>query len=127
MPLGQYLASLEVLDRRPDATLLPAHGMPGGSVHARVRELLAHHERRFAATRAAVAGDPVAAGAGDAVDGITVASRLTWTRRERPFDVLDPFNQMIAVCETMAHLDVLVAREALQVTARGGVDLFSAA
>jgi len=124
LPLGKYLSSLLVLLTRSDATLLPAHGMPGGSVHKRVRELLAHHDRRFAATLDAVAGprdDP------DGKRGLDVASRLTWTRRERSFDTLDVFNRMIAVCETMAHLDVLVARGLLHVTARDGVDLFAPA
>jgi glyoxylase-like metal-dependent hydrolase (beta-lactamase superfamily II) len=123
LPLEQYLDSLRALEARPDAIVLPAHGMPGGSVHERVRELLAHHERRFAATLAAVSGP---AGP-DGKPGLDVASRLTWTRRERPFDTLDPFNRMIAVCETMAHLDVLVARGLLQVTTSDGVDLFAPA
>ena len=33
------------------------------------------------------------------------ARALTWTRRERHFDDLDPFNQMMAVLETAAHID----------------------
>ena len=37
-------------------------------------------------------------------------SRLTWTRRARAFADLDPFNQMLAILETGAHLDVLVAQ-----------------
>jgi len=117
MPLGQYLASLQLLLERPDATLLPAHGMPGGSVHDRVRELLTHHDRRFAATLDAV-------GEGREVSGLRVAERLPWTRRERPFVALDDFNRMIAVCETMAHLDVLVRRGDLAVRTVDGVDLF---
>lgn len=102
LPLGRYLDSLELLLQQQDATILPAHGHPGGSVHARVRELLAHHDRRLGLTLAQVAGG--------GSTGLQVASALTWTRRERLFETLDPFNQMIAVCETIAHLDVLVDR-----------------
>ena len=40
--------------------------------------------------------------------GYAVAQVLTWTRRERRFAELDVFNQLLAVSETMAHLDVLV-------------------
>lgn len=47
--------------------------------------------------------------------GLDVARGLPWTRRERTFATLDGFNQMIATCETVAHLDVLVARGALRV------------
>ena len=42
------------------------------------------------------------------------ARALTWTRRERHFDDLDPFNQMMAVMETGAHLDVLVRQGRLR-------------
>ena len=37
--------------RCPDARLLPAHGPVTDSVHARVEELLAHHEQRLTASR----------------------------------------------------------------------------
>ena len=36
-----------------------------------------------------------------------MARALTWTRHEYVVDQLDPFNQMLAVLETQAHLDVL--------------------
>jgi hypothetical protein len=39
-----------------------------------------------------------------------VAQQLSWTRRERRLAELDPFNQMLAVLETVAHLKVLVAQ-----------------
>ncbi|MET3860424.1 glyoxylase-like metal-dependent hydrolase (beta-lactamase superfamily II) [Dietzia sp. 2505] len=102
-PLGDYLASLEAMLERPDTLMLPAHGQVGGSVHRRVRELLSHHDSRLDATRAQVR-------ARQGATGLQVASGLPWTRRERAFDSLDVFNQMIATCETMAHLDVLVSR-----------------
>lgn len=102
-PLGDYLASLEAMLERPDTLMLPAHGQVGGSVHGRVRELLSHHDSRLDATRAQVL-------ASQGATGLQVASGLPWTRRERAFGSLDVFNQMIATCETMAHLDVLVAR-----------------
>lgn len=119
LPLGSYLDSLALLLDEPDATMLPAHGHPGGSVQARVRELVAHHNRRLAHTRQHVVGH--------AVTGLQVAQRLTWTRRERRFETLDPFNQMIAVCETMAHLDVLVDRGAAVAAYRDGVAFFAGA
>jgi len=39
--------------------------------------------------------------------------RLGWTRRQKPYDSLDPFNKMLAVTETVAHLRLLVATGAL--------------
>lgn len=101
-PLRDYLGSLARVLALPDAVLLPAHGPAGGSVHARVRELLEHHEVRLADTREALA-----AGAGVALDA---ARRLRWTSRGRAYDDLNPFDRMLAVLETAAHLDVLVLR-----------------
>lgn len=116
-PLRDYLASLERVLRLPDVTLLPAHGPAGCSSHARVRELLAHHEQRLADTRAAVA-----AGAGLALD---VARALRWTRRERAYADLNLFDRMLAVLETAAHLDVLVLRGELVRDASGDTVVYS--
>ncbi len=100
-PLGDYLRSLRLMLQMPDMMLLPAHGEVADTTHARVQELLAHHEDRLAAclTR-------VVAGAGTAFE---TARALPWTRRGRRFDDLDPFNQMMAVFETGVHLDLLAA------------------
>lgn len=101
-PLADYLTSLQLVRDMPDALLLPAHGPATRSVHARVDELLAHHEWRLEASLSALQ-----AGATTAFE---VAERLTWTRRHRSLDDLDPFNQMLAVLESAAHLEVLAER-----------------
>jgi hypothetical protein len=85
----------------PDMRLLPAHGAVADSTHARVDELLAHHEHRLAACL-----NRVVAGAATAFEA---ARGLLWTRRGHRFDDLDPFNQMLAVFETAVHLDLLAA------------------
>ncbi|MBA4858287.1 MBL fold metallo-hydrolase [Nocardia farcinica] len=116
LPLGRFLDSLRAC---ADATaiMLPAHGPTGGSAGARAADLLAHHEHRFTEIAA------VLADLGPAT-GFAVARGLTWTRRGRRFTELDTFNRMIAVCETMAHLDVLVARGVVRREPRDGVELF---
>jgi glyoxylase-like metal-dependent hydrolase (beta-lactamase superfamily II) len=101
-PLHDFLASLTLVKSLPDARMLPAHGPAGGSVHRRVEELLAHHDARLSACARAVEG-----GARTAFE---VAARLPWTRRARRLSELDPHNQLLAVLETMAHLDVLVTQ-----------------
>jgi len=105
-PLTDYLNSLSLIRELPDLTLLPAHGPAGGSVHKRVDELLIHHESRLEECATAVAN-----GAHSALD---VALVLPWTRHKRALMDLDLFNQALAVCETLAHLEVLVARESLK-------------
>ena len=101
-PLGDFLGSLRKVREMPDLRLLPAHGPVAESSHARVDELLVHHDHRLALCR-----DAVAAGAATAYD---VARVLTWTRHERDFADLDVFNAALASMETMAHLDLLAHR-----------------
>jgi hypothetical protein len=50
-----------------------------------------------------------------------VARVLTWTRRDRTLDELDSYNQMLAVLETAAHLDLLVMQGRLSSTQDGDV------
>ena len=102
LPLGDYLGSLRRVRVLPDARLLPAHGPITDSVHERVDELLAHHDDRLdhiAELLASGASTPA-----------SVARAMTWTRRARTFEELDPFNQMLAVLEVGAHLDLLAVQ-----------------
>jgi len=112
-PLADFLSSLELIRKRPDARMLPAHGAVGMRVHERVDELIAHHAKRLDATLAALVEGRSTAYA--------VAAVLTWTRRERTLSELDPFNEMLATLETMAHLEVLVERGIAAMTLQDGV------
>jgi glyoxylase-like metal-dependent hydrolase (beta-lactamase superfamily II) len=109
-PLRAYLDSLRLVRDLPDARLLPAHGPVLPRAHPRIDELLAHHYRRLDAAAALLQRGPQTA--------YEVAEGLRWTRRERRLDELDVFNQMLAVLETAAHLDVLVdaGRAVIQAT-----------
>jgi glyoxylase-like metal-dependent hydrolase (beta-lactamase superfamily II) len=112
-PLGDFLGSLHRVRELPDLRLLPAHGPVTASSHARVGELLAHHDHRLELCRQAVGTDGATA--------YDVARRLTWTRRERSFDELDLFNSAMAVLETVVHLELLVRRGLLRCTNGTGV------
>ena len=101
-PLGAFIGSLTLIRSRPDTRLLPAHGAVTASAHARVDELIAHHGARLDETEAVIAGG--------ARTARQAAARLRWTRRGRTLDELDPFNQMLAVTETAAHLQLLAAQ-----------------
>jgi glyoxylase-like metal-dependent hydrolase (beta-lactamase superfamily II) len=118
-PLRDYLSSLQLVRSLPDAMLLPAHGPVTASVHERIEELLAHHEARLAATLARVSAG--------ASTGFDVASELTWTRHERRLRDLDFFNQILAVQETMAHLEVLAERGLVTRSITDGVVHFAEA
>ena len=101
-PLGDFLASLAKVRAMPDLRLLPAHGAVTGSTHARIDELVAHHDERLALCLAAVR-----AGRQTAYD---VAVDLPWTRHARTMDELDVFNAALASMETLAHLELLAAQ-----------------
>ncbi len=100
--LHQYLGSLRLMLALPDTRLLPAHGPVQASTHARVHQLLEHHETRLAQTLEAAAAGPVTA--------FQAAGALPWTRRQRKLTDLDIMNQLLATGETAAHLEVLVLR-----------------
>jgi glyoxylase-like metal-dependent hydrolase (beta-lactamase superfamily II) len=111
--LSDYLASLAIVQELPDVRMLPAHGPPVATTHARIDELLEHHEDRLALSLGAVDHG--------ASTGYEVAAVLPWTRRNQSFDDLDVFNRMLAVNETVAHLDVLVERADLTTQTLEGV------
>lgn len=102
-PLGDFMASLTKVRSLPDLRVLPAHGPVAPSTHARVDELLAHHEERL---------DECLASLRDrgGVTAHVVAGDLGWTRHQHAYDSLDPFSQGMAAMETKAHLELLVAR-----------------
>ncbi|GAA1505882.1 MBL fold metallo-hydrolase [Nocardioides humi] len=115
-PLMAYLASLQQVLDLPDLRLLPAHGPVAASSHRRAAELVAHHEHRLLETLAAM---------GDGRSTVLqVASRLGWTKSDRDFGDLDLLNRALAVSETAAHLDLLVARGLLDQRTVDGVDQY---
>lgn len=116
-PLADYLESLTLVRAMDDMILLPAHGAPACSAHRRVDELLEHHVERLAACQAAVGASVATA--------YETAQCLPWTRHERDFADLDPYNKMLATFETAAHLDVLVERGGLEQEPRDGVAYYA--
>jgi glyoxylase-like metal-dependent hydrolase (beta-lactamase superfamily II) len=116
-PLSDYLKSLRLLRQLPDQRLLPAHGAVVESAHVRIDELLDHHAERLERMRELVAvGHDTA---------FAVATAMTWTRHEQSLAELDPFNQFLAVNETLAHLDVLAEQGKLNRTVQDGVAFFA--
>ena len=108
--------SLAKVRAMPDLRLLPAHGPVTASSHARVDELVAHHDQRLALCLASVeSGRDTAYG---------VARDLPWTRHARTMDELDVFNAALASMETMAHLELLAAQGRITRTETDGVRVY---
>ena len=117
LPLHDYLGSLKLVRGLPDRRLLPAHGPVAPSVHARVDELIDHHD-----TRLHQIDETIDAGAHTAAEA---ARRLLWTRRGNLFTELDLLGRCLAVTETMAHLDVLVHAGRLSRTEVDGIAYYT--
>ncbi len=116
LPLAAFLSSLAKVRSLPDLRLLPAHGPVGMSSHARVDELLEHHDQRLdLCLRALGTGEQTA---------YQVAVQLPWTRQDRALSELDPFNAGLATMETRVHLELLVARGQVTVSEGDGQDVF---
>ncbi len=95
-PLGDYLDSLERIERLGVAEVLPAHQYAFADAASRVRELLAHHEERLADLRRLLATP---------LTPWQLATRMEWNR---PWDQIPYGSQNIAVSEAEAHLRRLV-------------------
>ncbi|MGA2826980.1 MAG: MBL fold metallo-hydrolase [Streptosporangiaceae bacterium] len=117
LPLRDYLDSLKLVRGLPDRRLLPAHGPVAPSVHARVDELIEHHDIRLHQI-----DELIDAGAHTASEA---ARRMLWTRWGRTFAELDLLGRCLAVTETMAHLDVLVHVGRLSRTEADGVACYT--
>jgi glyoxylase-like metal-dependent hydrolase (beta-lactamase superfamily II) len=118
-PLANYLDSLHLLKSLPARLVLPGHGEPFQDLEGRILALLKHHEERLQQILEAVQG-----GARSIYE---VALRIPWTPRKTPFPDLDPINQFLALQETAAHLEHLVATGRLHRIAGGGPTRFDSA
>ena len=108
-PLASFMGSLAAVRDLPAELILPAHGPAFSHLRERVDELLAHHEERLERCL-----EVVGASASTVRE---VAAALPWTRRRKRFTELDPFNQMLAIFETQAHLRVLADQGRLRTEA----------
>ena len=105
--LERFLASLAAIRDLPARHVLPGHG-PVFERPARARRSSSRRTTpracRPAWTRSTAPPDRRS----------TSPQRITWTRHERTFDALNRFNQMLAVSETITHLELLADRGELR-------------
>lgn len=111
--LELFLSSLAAIRELPAEQVLPGHGPAFDDLAGRVDELVAHHDRRLATCVEVISTE-------GARSARAVAGRLRWTSRERDFTELDPFNRMLAVTETVTHLELLVESGRLRHQDDGG-------
>ncbi|MDQ3875719.1 MAG: MBL fold metallo-hydrolase [Actinomycetota bacterium] len=111
-PLGDYLASLEQTLVLAPRLALPAHGPPIADPPARVRAIVAHHQKRLDETAAALGPTPRS--------GHEVSRALFG-------DDLDPRRRRFAVAESLSHLERLVFTGAAEKGEDDGLISYTAA
>lgn len=114
-PVGDYLEALDRLEALLPAAILPGHGDPPAEPLGRIRELRRAAEGETEAVAALLEADLPA---------------TVWETVERryPGRDLPPGNRMLALRETLAHLDRLVrAGRARETALPGGAAAFAAA
>jgi glyoxylase-like metal-dependent hydrolase (beta-lactamase superfamily II) len=110
--LERFLTSLADIRDLPARHVLPGHGPVFDDLRGRVLELEDHHIARLNACVDALDRPKTA---------FEVAQVLTWTRHERPFDALNRFNQLLAVGETITHLELHADHDSLRRERDGGL------
>ncbi|MFN2491035.1 MAG: MBL fold metallo-hydrolase [Actinomycetota bacterium] len=109
-PLGDYLASLEIVERLAPALVLPGHGRPFEDGAERARATLRHHERRLGAIVQVIRHEAKSA---DAI------------AREIFGATLLNFHRRLALGEALAHLAYLERRgEIERARSDDGIDLY---
>lgn len=102
MSLVEFIGSLAKVRPLEVDRVLPAHGPDFPGLRDRVDALLDHHATRLAACIASVRGG--------ATSAYAVAHDIPWTRRNRRYDELDLGNKLLALTETVAHLELLAVQ-----------------
>lgn len=97
--LGSYLSSLRMVRNYPVERALPAHRAVG-DFHARVEELLRHHEYRLGECLAVVGEEP-------GLLPFDIAGRMTWRIRAKNWEEFPVSQKWFAVGECLSHLDLL--------------------
>jgi glyoxylase-like metal-dependent hydrolase (beta-lactamase superfamily II) len=100
--LVEFIASLAKVRPLDVDRVLPAHGPDFEGLRDRVDQLLDHHATRLAACIASMRQGPRTA--------YEVAHDLRWTRRNRNYEELDFGNRLLALTETIAHLELLTVQ-----------------
>jgi len=113
-PLVDYRNSLRQVARYDVALVLPGHGNVFSNFQDRIKEIDQHHEVRLNEMVGIINSQPKTA--------YQVAMKATW---KNPWNELSALHRRSAVTETLAHLELLVARGTLKKTMQDGLVWYS--
>jgi glyoxylase-like metal-dependent hydrolase (beta-lactamase superfamily II) len=112
--LGQYLEALRKVRSMDAELVLPAHERPFSHLARRVDEILEHHQQRLAEVLAGLSDRPSTPW--------DLASKVHWD--VGPWEEMDATNHVLAVRETLAHLQFLESRGQVVMEERGGLSMY---
>lgn len=112
--LGQYLESLRKVQHLDVELVLPAHERPFGHLAQRVDEILEHHRRRLEEMVAALSDHPLSPW--------DLAPRVHWD--VGPWEEMDAPTRVLAVRETLAHLQLLESRGQVAMVVSDGLSQY---
>ena len=119
-PLGDYISSLEKLERLKVNFVLPGHGPVFNALGLRTEKILQHHEERKRAIMRSLH------------DGLKtayeIAKQIPWMVNEggTNFQDLSVWNRRMAVHETIAHLKLLMEEDSVGNVDMDGASLYLA-
>jgi glyoxylase-like metal-dependent hydrolase (beta-lactamase superfamily II) len=112
--LGQFLEALRKVRSLDAELILPAHERPFDHLARRVDEILEHHQQRLAEVLAGLFNR--------SLTPWDLASKVHWD--VDPWQEMDATNHLLAVRETLAHLQFLEGRGQVVVEERDGLSMY---
>ena len=119
-PLGDFISSLQRVERLAVSFVLPGHGPVFNSLGLRVGELFQHHERRKSDIMRALGNNLKTA--------YQVAHEIRWMPEQGgvAFQSLSTWDRRMAVTETIAHLKLLMVEGKVGSADMGGAAFYVA-
>jgi glyoxylase-like metal-dependent hydrolase (beta-lactamase superfamily II) len=111
-PLGRYISALQEMRRLDINLVLPGHNEPFTDAKGRIDSIIKHHESRNAEILSVMNKKPMT--------GADIAGKITWKKDSRWIDLSD-FHRRVALCETIAHLDMMAGEGKVERYPRDGI------
>ncbi len=115
--LGQYLDALRKVQHLDATVILPAHEAPFAHLARRVDELLEHHQVRL--------GEVVTAISSRVLSPWQIARQVEWSVGK--WEQMDSTNRLLAVRETVAHLQFLESQGTVNKVEKAGLTFYELA
>lgn len=117
-PLGDYINSLNMVSELEVSFVFPGHGAVFSGLGPKIDAILGHHNERMINIQKVMGVEMKSA--------YDVAKEIPWIidGQAIPYNKLDPIDRRLAVLETLAHLQYLVAENKGKKTSQGDITVY---